>query len=170
MPQIINERPDVKLVVVGGGIYRDYSTQEMELQALARKLGILNNVEFVGIKAPHEVAQYMRESELLVLSSRTETFGAVLVEALACGIPVVATKCGGPEDFVNESVGRLVPKEDPDALASGILEVLSDRQRFDPLKLRDYAVKNFSWEQIARRTIDLYGKAIQNGNQQEMSL
>ena len=59
----------------------------------------------------------MRESAVLVLPSRRESFGSVLVEALACGTPVVATSCGGPEDIVTDAVGRLVPVENAEALA-----------------------------------------------------
>ncbi len=106
----------------------------------------------------------MRESALLVLPSRTETFGAVLIEALACGTPVVATKCGGTEDIVNESVGLLVPKENPEALAKAIIEVVVERQKFDSTKLRNYALENFDWEKIARRTVDLYNKAVNARN------
>jgi teichuronic acid biosynthesis glycosyltransferase TuaC len=160
MAKLVEKNRDVRLVVVGGGFYRDYKNQEYALHRLARDLGILGNVEFVGSKSPTEVAEYMRKSALLVLPSRTETFGAVLVEALSCGIPVVATRCGGPEDFVNDSVGRLVAKEDPDALASGILDVIRQQNRFDPENLRDYAVRNFSWERIAGQMVDLYGKAV----------
>ena len=138
--------------------------QEQELHEMAKKLGVENNVEFVGIKTPLEVAKYMRESALLVLPSRAETFGAVLIEALACGTPVVATRCGGTEDIVNDSVGKLVPKENAEALADAIVEVAAQRHNFNSVELRDYALTNFAWEQIARKTIDLYSKAINAEN------
>ncbi|MEO8042943.1 MAG: glycosyltransferase, partial [Acidobacteriota bacterium] len=164
MQRLVKRNSKLKLVLVGGGIYRHSQAQESDLHAMARELGIEKNVSFVGIKTPSEVASYMRQSAVLVLPSRTETFGAVLVEALACGTPVVATTCGGTVDIVDDSVGRLVPKENPDKLAKAIFEVVSERKRFNSDSLRDYAIKNFSWEEIARRTIDLYGEAIKNGN------
>ncbi len=160
MHQMVKHNSQLKLVLVGGGFYHNSQTEEQNLQEMSQKLGLSKNVEFAGIKTPSEVAQYMRESTLLVLPSRTETFGAVLVEALACGTPVVATKCGGPEDIVNDTVGRLVPKENPEALANAILEVIGERQKFESVKLRDYALNNFTWEQIAIQMVDLYGKAI----------
>jgi glycosyltransferase involved in cell wall biosynthesis len=164
MQQLVKRNPKLKLVLVGGGIYRHSQAQESDLHAMARELGIENNVSFVGIKTPAEVASYMRQSAVLVLPSRTETFGAVLVEALACGTPVVATTCGGTVDIVDDSVGRLVPKENAKELAKAILDIVSERSKFDPKKLRDYAVNNFGWEQIARRTVDLYSEALKNGN------
>ena len=163
--QIVVERnPKLKLVLVGGGVYRHSQAQELELHEMTKELGIEKNVSFVGIKTPAEVASYMRQSSVLVLPSRKETFGAVLVEALACGTPVVATTCGGTTDIVDESVGKLVPTEDSRALAEAILDIVSDRDRYDSKKLRDYAVSNFGWSDVARRTVDLYGEAINNRN------
>jgi len=160
MRKLVNQNPALKLVLVGGGIYRDYFKQETELRRLAQELGLENNVEFVGIKSPQEVAAYMRESAVLVLPSRNETFGAVLIEALACGTPVVATRCGGPEDIVIKEVGRLIPKEDVTALAQAIAAVIAERQKYETEQLRDYVLKNFSWEQIAHQTVALYREAI----------
>ncbi len=164
MKRVAAKKPDVKLVLVGGGVYRDYKAQEIELHELARKFGLEKNVEFAGIKTPSEVAKYMRESALLVLPSRTETFGAVLIEALACGTPVVATACGGTEDIVNDCVGRLVEKENPTALANAIIEITTERHKFNSAELRDYALSNYSWEHIARQMVDLYSKAVNPAN------
>ncbi|MGH9946536.1 MAG: glycosyltransferase [Pyrinomonadaceae bacterium] len=164
MSRVIKQNPELKLVLVGGGVYRHSQAHENELKEMAKKLGVEKNVEFVGIKTPGEVAQYMCESALLVLPSRTETFGAVLIEALACGTPVVATRCGGTEDIVNDKVGKLVSKENPEELADAILEVAGQRHRFNSEDLRGYALTNFAWEEIARQTIDLYGKAINAEN------
>ncbi len=160
MALLVKQKPDLRLVLIGGGIYRDSKSQERDLQELARKLQLEKNVEFVGIKAPHEVARYMCESSLLVLPSRTETFGAVLIEALACGIPVVATRCGGTEDIVRDEIGRLVEKENSEELAGAMMDVIVNRNEFDPEALRRYALKNFSWEEVAKRTGELYNEAI----------
>ncbi len=167
MSRLVKKKPELKLVLIGGGIYRDSQTQEMELRELARQLGIEKNIVFAGIRTPPEVARHMRESALLVLPSRTETFGAVLVEALACGTPVVATACGGPEDIVNNRVGRLVPKEDAETLADAIIETITHRARFDSAELRSYVLNKFAWEQIARQTMELYSKAINSENDKQ---
>ena len=164
MQQVVKEKPEIKLVMVGGGFYRNYKAQEIELQELAKNLGLSNNIEFAGMKPPDEVAKYMRESALLVLPSRTETFGAVLIEALACGIPVLATRCGGPEDIVKDEVGRLVAKEDPKSLAAAIIEITNRRDEFSSAKLREYALDNFSWEQISHQMVNLYERAINTKN------
>jgi glycosyltransferase involved in cell wall biosynthesis len=93
---------------------------------------------------------------LVVTSQRCETFGNVVVEALASGVPVVATRCGGPEDIVADEVGRLVPIGDPDALARAIREVWEQRDGFPPERLARYARERFSQERIAAQLIALY--------------
>jgi glycosyltransferase involved in cell wall biosynthesis len=119
-----------------------------------------DNVEFIGIKSPSEVADYMRKSALLVLPSRRETFGTVLIEALACGTPVVATDCGGPVDIVNKNVGLLVPVDDPKSLSDSMMSVIKERTVFDRQKIREYALTNFSWDRLASQTVALYEQAM----------
>ena len=98
----------------------------------------------------------MQESALLVLPSRAESLGMVLVEALACGTPVVATRCGGPADIVTDEVGELVPTEDPEALADGISRVLARRGSFDPARLRQHAIDRFGHESVVARIAGVY--------------
>ena len=160
MQRLAAERPDWRLVLVGGGFYQSSLRYTERMRALVGELGLEGRVEFVGMKAPGEVAAYMRESAVLVLPSRSETFGSVILEALACGTPVVATRCGGPEDVVTPEVGRLVPKEDPDALAAAIAETIEGRAWYDPRRLRRYAVEHFAWGRIAEQTVGLYAEAL----------
>ena len=102
----------------------------------------------------------MAESAVVVLPSRAESFGAVLVEALACGTPVVATRCGGPEDIVRDGVGELVPVEDPVALAEALGRVLAEPARYDREHLRRYAVERFGWDVIVEQVHDVYRDAV----------
>lgn len=168
--QLANRRPEIRVVFVGGSLLsRHYRLQEERLRRLARELHLEGQVEFVGAKPPQEVAALMRKSALLVLPSRAESFGAVLVEALACGTPVVATRCGGPEEIVTDGVGILVPPQNEDALADGIEHVLQHRGRYDPACLRAYALQHFSWERVANETVDLYREAIGIAGPQHVS-
>jgi glycosyltransferase involved in cell wall biosynthesis len=153
----VAERHDrARLVLVGGSYYRTTKLQEERLKRLSRDLGLAERVEFVGRRPPAEVSRYMRQSSVVVLPSRVETFGAVLIEALASGTPVVATASGGPQEIVTDAVGRLVPTEDADALARALLDVLNARDRFDPERLREFALSRYSWSSIADRYLALY--------------
>ncbi len=149
-----------RLLIAGGALYRNTRVQEQTLHTLASSLGLDRTVTFLG-RVPHqEVSRLMAESSVLVLPSRAESFGAVLVEALACGTPVVATRCGGPEDIVTDKVGRLVPVGDVQALADALADVLRNPRRYDGAALRRYATERFSWASVVDRTHDEYLRAV----------
>lgn len=156
---LVHRRPAATLLIVGGGFYR--STERPALDRLVADLGLSDRVIFVDAVPPPEVSRLMRESAVLVSSSRRESCGAVLIEALASGLPVVATMSGGPEDFVTDDVGLLVPREDPAALAEGIERLLLERHRFDPVALRSYALSRFAWEQLAERYLEVYTNCVE---------
>lgn len=111
-----------KLVIIGEGKKRE------ELEHLARELGIERDVAFLGFqKNPFK---YLARADVFVLSSLWEGFGNVIIEAMACGTPVIATRCpSGPEEIIEDgSNGLLVPPADKRALADAILSILSDEK------------------------------------------
>jgi glycosyltransferase involved in cell wall biosynthesis len=158
---LLRERgADAHLTLVGGAFYRDTLKQEHELRALATSLGVSDSVTFLGRRPPGEVSRLMAQCAAVVLPSRAESFGAVLIEALACGTPVVATRCGGPEDIVTPDVGLLVPPEDPAELASAIERVLDNGGAYDPKRLREYALTTFGLPGVAARYAQVYRSAL----------
>jgi glycosyltransferase involved in cell wall biosynthesis len=107
-------RDDWHLDIVGDGPARtDYERLKAELE-----LG--DKVIFHGAKAKQEVAEFVRQADLFVLPSLFETFSLATAEALAAGTPVLATRCGGPEEFITEDVGMLVPPGNASALCKGL--------------------------------------------------
>jgi glycosyltransferase involved in cell wall biosynthesis len=146
------------LTLVGGSYFRDTQRQESELRRLATALDLGDRVTFAGQLPQAEVARLMAESAVVVLPSRAESFGAVLVEALACGTPVVATRCGGPEDIVTSEVGRLIEPGEPKLLAQAIDSVLSSPDEFPPERLREYALDRFDWDKIVDDLHALYAE------------
>jgi teichuronic acid biosynthesis glycosyltransferase TuaC len=156
MSQLAARHPSARLLLVGGSLYRNTRLQEERLRALATSLGLDDRVHFLGRRPPEDVAALMAESAAVVLPSRAESFGAVLVEALACGTPVVATRCGGPEDIVTGEVGELVPVGDAEALAAALDRVLRGTAEYDPERLRNYAVDRFGWDRIVDLIEDVY--------------
>lgn len=157
---LLAERPSLRLKLVGSSFYQHAAKEEQQLHDLARQLGVDAQVEFAGPQPAPAVARTMQESTLLVLPSRRESFGSVLTEALGCGIPVVATRCGGPEDIVTERVGALAEPEDPTALAAAIACVLDHRARYDAAELSAYAHRHFAWSKVAAQTYALYQEAL----------
>jgi teichuronic acid biosynthesis glycosyltransferase TuaC len=152
-----------RLLIAGGSFYRNTRLQEDKLRSLATSLELGDRVRFLGRQPPHEIARLMAESAAVVLPSRAESFGAVLVEALASGTPVVATRCGGPEDIIEDSVGELVPVGDAEALADALQRVLAQPQKYPVDKLRAHAVTRFGWDGIVDRIHDVYIDAVAPG-------
>lgn len=89
-----------------------------ELMRLRSELRLENHVSFLGLRS--DVATVLHNLDIFALSSRSEGFSIACVEAMACGIPVVATRCGGPEEILDAQSGILVPPESPGELADGI--------------------------------------------------
>jgi glycosyltransferase involved in cell wall biosynthesis len=107
---------------------------EKELKQMARSLGLEGKVEFLGAIPPDAVAAEYAEADLFVLGSRYEPFGIVLVEAMAMGVPIVATTVGGiPDVLEHERTGLLVPPGHPDLLGASITRLLSDSRRREQL-------------------------------------
>ncbi len=158
--RLVEHRPTLRLVVVGAAYYRGYARDEAEVRGLVDQLGLMNHVTWVGQAQPSEVATHMRRSAVVVVPSRSETFSAVTAEALASGTPVVATRCGGPEEIVTPETGCLVPKEDPAALADAIDEMLRRRPSIAGASLRQYAVAQFGRATATRRLGTLYDRVL----------
>src|SRR5260370_15357417 len=148
---LVDAGRDVKLILVGESYFRNYQKEYDRLRQMAADLGIASRANFAGKKPFAELVWDIQRSALLVLPSRAESFGMGLVDALACGTPVVATRCGGPEAIVSAEVGILVPPEDPQALAAGIAQVLDRRTDYDPAKFRPYALGRFGLESVVAR-------------------
>ena len=98
----------------------------------------------------------MQNCDVFVLSSLHETFGVVVGEAMACGKPVISTRCGGPEFVVNEETGVLVDVAKPQALADAMADFISDRVSFDPQAVRTSVVNRFSPEVFVRNVSAVY--------------
>jgi glycosyltransferase involved in cell wall biosynthesis len=156
MPSILRARADAELTVVGESLFRTQRRQEREIRALAERLGVASSIRFVGGKSPPEVARAMNAAAVVVVPSRRESFGTVIVEAMACGRPVVATESGGPKDLITPGAGLLVPPEDPEALASAVIDVAGNLDRYDPERIRSRAVESHSWAVVAERIASLY--------------
>ena len=107
------------------------------------------------------MADVYRETDAFVLASRSETFGVAYIEAMATGLPVVATRCGGPEEFVNEENGILAPPEDPEALAEAMKQMIHTRDRYDGAAISAFVRDRYSPRAVAEQITKVYEEIVQ---------
>lgn len=128
--RVHQQLPDVKLVLAG-------DEPGPRLQSLRDELGLEDAVVFKGKVSRDELVDLYRRAQLFVISSTQEGLGIVMLEAMACGTPVVATDCGGPEGIViNDQTGRLVSNNNADALVDAVTDLLTDRQKLLSMRRR----------------------------------
>jgi glycosyltransferase involved in cell wall biosynthesis len=148
------QKNNVQLIIVGEG------PLGQKLKSLSHELGINQQVTFLG-KIDHEgMLAEMSACDALVLSSRYETFGVVVIEALACGKPVVATRCGGPEWIVHEGNGLLVPVRDIAALGHAMLAIKNSAHRFDSRQIRQDCIARFGEKTVIRLLSEVYSQIL----------
>jgi glycosyltransferase involved in cell wall biosynthesis len=149
-------RDDVCLHIVGDG------PESPRLQELARRLGIDGNVRFHGLRDRLGVRDILWQSHCCVSSSQVETFGVTLIEALATGIPVVATRSGGPDDIVTPECGYLTPVGDVSALADAMLAVHQTRSTWAERapQLRSGAERRYGPAAVAGRLEAVFNVAL----------
>jgi glycosyltransferase involved in cell wall biosynthesis len=151
---LLAERNDWRLSVMGEGPERAALTE------LAGSLGLSDRVTFHGHTPKETLAEAMRDSDLFVLSSLVETFSAAAVEAMACGLPVLATRCGGPEEYLTPEMGRLVAPGDPQALCDGIAAMLDGLGEYRREEIAAWARGTFSQAEVGRQLGVVYEECL----------
>ena len=148
---------DVSLTLIGG--HPATGTADPFLPQV-NALNLSEHVSFEDAVPWEDLPSYMAATDLFVLPSFSEGLTTSLVEAMACGLPVVATRCGGPEEVVNEAVGRLVAVGDAEDLATGILAVLDEYDCYDHEAIRRQAEERYDYRRVAARIYALYEEVL----------
>jgi len=144
---------DCRLIVAGDGVMRG------PLREQASEQGIADRVEFTREVSRDRVGELLRAADAFVLPSYFESFSVPVLEALMTGLPVVATRCGGPEDLVHDLNGLLVPPGDPIALARAMASLAGGAVTSTPAQIRKDAVTRFGEAAIVPRWFDVYQRA-----------
>jgi D-inositol-3-phosphate glycosyltransferase len=156
--------PDTELVIAGGPDRAELGADEHAcyLRSFAETMGVADRVTLLGGVARDEMPALLRSADAVVCTPWYEPFGIVPLEAMACGVPVVASEVGGLIDTVVDGVtGRLVPARRPRALAAALAELLAaptTRARFGAAG-RERAVSRYSWDRVACATVRVYERA-----------
>jgi glycogen(starch) synthase len=166
MPAVLEEHPDHRLIIIGSG------ELEGDLARRIERLGLGDSVDLAGHLDDDQVAERLSHARLFVMPSLYEGFGMVMIEAMAAGLPVVATPAGAaPEIISNGENGLLVDidlaasdaEERRGRLADAITGALSDVEDLRRMgsAARELVVGRFSWDRVARMTIDIYDELLE---------
>jgi len=155
--QVCEQVPNVRLVLLGSG------PQVKELEDHTEKLGINENVTFVGLVPMDDVPAYLRAADLFVFASISETQGLVTMEAMSAGLPVVAVDATGTSDEVVDGEQGLLTENDSDSLAQAILRVLTVPSLYDQMQMGAFRkAQSFDIMTKAQKMLGVYAQAIED--------
>lgn len=151
----------LRLSIIGNGSEKD------KLQKLINKLDIEDKVQLLGHKSKQEIVELLQESDIFVLPSQSETFGVAYIEALACGLPIIATDCGGPRDIVTSTNGILIPTNNQETLEQAIVQVSQNLDSYDKKAIAEDCQKRFSSINIAKQIEQILEQTIKEAKEKQ---
>ena len=157
LQQVLEQRPDARMLIAGSGPEKNH------LQVMAKDLGVEHALEFTGRLQPDAIAELMRTSSVLLNPTRVDNSPNSVIEAMASGLPVVASDVGGLSHLItSEDNGILVPSENSRAAAEAVLRVLGEPSlagRLSASGLR--ASEKFQWDAVSRLLDEIYATAME---------
>ena len=152
------DHENATLVIVGGASGQEGSLYESEIRNLANNLPAGKKVAFIPPQPHHILSTYYRAADIVIVPSRSESFGLVALEAAACGVPVVASSVGGLQNLIEDGkTGLLIEGWDPVEYAQAVDYLLSN-----PFKTTEIAMnavdraQTYTWGQTAKRLQEIY--------------
>ena len=142
--EVLKQHKDIKLDIIGDG--KDLKNYN----ALSNRLKLNNHVSFHGNRNNDYVIKTLSQSHVLILNSYFETFSIICAEALLCGIPVIATRCGGPESYLNEKTGILIDIDNKKQLTTAMGSIITNYDKYEPEKLKSIALQ-YSMDSIGEK-------------------
>lgn len=156
--EIIKTDRNIKLLIIGEGLL------EQKLKVLAEDLGLKDYIDFKGTISPDRIPFWMNASDIFVLPSLSEGKPNVVGEAMACGLPVIATNVNGTPDFIEDGKdGFLIPPKDVDALTDKLkllLDTPSLRTKLGKKARKSILRKDLTWERCAKDYVTIYKKVL----------
>lgn len=154
MPCVFSTNSDYVLLIAGDG-----PTKEA-VQKQIHQLGLADKIKLIGVLSRDQIMEYLNGSKLLIMSSVTEGFPKVLLEAMACGTPAVVTNVGSCKYLVQKT-GIAVPPKNPEAMAQAINKILLDKELWEELSGNCASVvKEYDWHNICNKVHQAYKKLI----------
>jgi len=154
--QLKHKRDDFTINIIGG----EHVYLIKKYQDHVNSLNLNATIKILGRKCHDYIPDYLRNCDFFVLPSLRESFGVVLIEAMACGKPLVVTNCGGPTEIVNEKIGIIVPPGNVEELVAAINFMLDNFQKYDPVYIAQCARKKYSYREVGAAINRVYESAL----------
>lgn len=142
--------PETSLHIIGSGIL------ENDVRSLIEEYQLEETVHLYGDVPNDELPYHYNASDVCVSVSEYETFGIAILEAMACGLPILYTSSGGPDEIVNELSGVQIKDRSINSIAEGLRQIKNDIDQFDKMKIRSYVVANFGEERSIGALLNEY--------------
>jgi glycosyltransferase involved in cell wall biosynthesis len=155
MARLYAKRKDFRFVIIGTG------KDEEKILSLTKSNKADSYVEFLGYIPNDELPAYLANGSFMIMFSRFEIQPTVLLEAMACGKPVIAPDVGGISEIINNKNGLLIKPNDENDLFDKINFMLDNYDKYDPREIRNYTVDNFSNKQVGKAFFDLYSDILE---------
>jgi len=134
----VNKGMDADLYLGGSGYLAP------KLRKLIIQYHLENRIHLLGYLTPQQALEQFNKCNCYILPSHIESFSMVLLEAMACGKPIIATDCGGPKDIITETTGVLIPPQKHDVMAIEMLKMANNTNKYNPDSIREWCLKNYS--------------------------
>ena len=144
-----------EMIIIGGG------EEYVDLQKQINEVNLQGNIHLLGQKTKTQVVDILKNSNVFILPSRAENFSVAVLEALACGLPVISSICGGIRECIFDFNGLLFPVDDVDALANSIKSIFENYQSYDRAKIAEDCKSRFSPEVIALQLTDVFKSVLE---------
>lgn len=142
------------LTIVGGGV------EMPKLKKLVEDNGLSDKIHIVGRKTRPEIVELINNTDVYILASTSETFGVAAAEALACGVPVIATDCGGPRDFISPENGIIIPVNDQQKMEEAIVYMSNNLKNYNKEEIAKDFHSKFSSEAVANQLTEIFENVI----------
>lgn len=143
----------VELHIVGNG------PEEKRLKEFSQSLKITEHIRFLGVCSPEQVAQEMRQTDVLITASKVETFGKVIIEALSSGTPVLCAHSADPNRIVDKLHGLRI-ESDLSGLVAGMIQMIERSAEFDPNEMRKSIISRYGKDVVVKALLNLYRQIV----------
>jgi glycosyltransferase involved in cell wall biosynthesis len=147
---------EFNLKIGGGGKHLEF------YRKMSGELGIDKHCDFLGNVIYPQTPEFYSNLSVFVLPSHYETFGVVLIEAMASGVPLIATRCGGPNDIISDKVGVLVDVNNINQLKNALISIYSNFEKYVASDIRDEVIARFSYKSFLGKINRCYSKCLAN--------